>query len=148
MSTITQILSVGELSARSGVAVSALHFYETKGLIFSFRTQGNQRRFHRAMLRRVALIQFAQTVGISLAEIHSAFESLPPDRTPTEQEQAQMKKRWRTALDTRIEALKLLRDRLDDCIGCGCLSTEHCPLRNHNDRLGKKGQGPRRLIVG
>lgn len=148
MGTVTQNLSVGELSARSGVAVSALHFYETKGLIFSFRTPGNQRRFNRAMLRRVGLIQFGQTLGISLAEIHAAFESLPPDRPPTEQEQAQMKRRWRAVLDKRIDALKLLRDRLDDCIGCGCLSTQHCPLRNRDDRLGKQGKGPRRLIAG
>ena len=148
MSAVVQILSVGELSARSGVSVSALHFYETKGLIFSFRTSGNQRRFNRAMLRRVGLIQFAQTLGISLAEIHSAFTSLPPDRPPTEKEQAQMKKQWREILDARIDALTLLRERLDDCIGCGCLSTEHCPLRNRDDRLGKQGRGPRRLIAG
>lgn len=148
MNAVVQILSVGELSARSGVAVSALHFYETKGLIFSFRTQGNQRRFHRAMLRRVGLIQFGQTLGISLAEIHSAFENLPPDRPPTPQEQAQMKKQWRAVLDKRINALKLLRDRLDDCIGCGCLSTQHCPLRNRDDKLAKHGRGPRRLIEG
>ncbi len=147
MNAVVQFLSVGELSARSGVAVSALHFYESKGLIFSFRTNGNQRRFHRAMLRRVGLIQFGQTLGITLAEIHSAFESLPPDRPPTEHEQAQMTKQWREILDQRIDALKLLRNRLDGCIGCGCLSTQHCPLRNRDDRLHKHGNGPRRLLA-
>jgi len=141
-------LSVGELAARSGVAVSALHFYEAKGLIVSFRTSGNQRRYPRAMMRRVGLIQFGQSLGISLAEVAEAFSTLPKDRPPTEKEQARMTSHWRELLDQRIASLKRLRDRLDDCIGCGCLSTEHCPLRNRDDRLGKKGQGPRRLILG
>jgi MerR family transcriptional regulator, redox-sensitive transcriptional activator SoxR len=143
-----QFLSVGELSARSGVSVSALHFYETKGLIMSFRTSGNQRRYHRGVLRRVGLIQFGQSLGFSLAEIGSAFESFPLDRSPNEKEQAQMTSQWRAMLERRIHALKRLRDRLDDCIGCGCLSTEHCPLRNPHDRLAKRGSGPRRLIEG
>ena len=147
MSTIPQILSVGELSARSGVAVSALHFYETKGLIASFRTSGNQRRYHRAMLRRVGLIHFGQSLGISLAEIGLAFASLPLDRPPTEQEQSRVTWQWREILDKRIDSLKRLRDRLEDCIGCGCLSTQHCPLRNKQDRLYKRGTGPQRLLV-
>ena len=141
-------LTVGELSARSGVAVSALHFYEAKGLIVSFRTSGNQRRYPRAMMRRVGFIQFGQSLGISLAEIGEALSALPKDRSPNEEEHARMTTQWRIMLDERIAALKRLRDRLDDCIGCGCLSTEHCPLRNRDDRLGKKGVGPRLLIHG
>jgi MerR family redox-sensitive transcriptional activator SoxR len=143
---INPFLTVGELAARSGVAVSALHFYEAKGLIMSFRTPGNQRRFPRAMMRRVGFIQFGQSLGISLAEIGAAFSTLPMDRSPTVEEQAKMTLQWGDVLDQRIAALKRLRDRLDDCIGCGCLSTEHCPLRNKNDRLGKHGTGPRRLL--
>lgn len=144
--TSNPFLTVGELAARSGVAISALHFYEAKGLIASIRTSGNQRRYPRAMMRRVGFIQFGQSLGISLAEIGAAFSTLPKDRSPTDEEQADMTRRWRKMLDQRITALKRLRDRLDDCIGCGCLSTEHCPLRNRQDRLGNLGKGPRRLI--
>jgi MerR family redox-sensitive transcriptional activator SoxR len=100
------------------------------------------------MIRRVGFIQFGQSLGISLAEIGEALSALPKDRSPNEEEHARMTTQWRTMLDQRIASLKRLRDRLDDCIGCGCLSTEHCPLRNRDDRLGKKGVGPRRLIDG
>ncbi len=134
-------LSVGQLAARSGVAVSALHFYESKGLIRSVRTSGNQRRFGRAELRRVAVIKAAQRAGISLAEIRSALETLPRGRVPTAADWRRLSARWRSDLSARIEQLTSLRDELSGCIGCGCLSLRTCPLRNPNDRLARKGPG-------
>jgi MerR family redox-sensitive transcriptional activator SoxR len=140
-------LTVGQLAARSGVAVSALHFYETRGLIRSQRTAGNQRRYDRDMLRRVAIIRVGQEVGISLAEIGAALASLPEGRTPGKEDWARLAEGWATALDSRIAQLQKLRNGLTDCIGCGCLSTEHCPMRNPGDRLGTEGPGPRRLLA-
>ena len=140
-------LTVGQLAARSGVAVSALHFYETRGLIRSQRTAGNQRRYDRDMLRRVAIIRVGQEVGISLAEIGAALASLPEGRTPGKEDWARLAEGWATALDSRIAQLQKLRNGLTDCIGCGCLSTEHCPMRNPGDRLGTEGPGPRRLLT-
>jgi MerR family redox-sensitive transcriptional activator SoxR len=139
-------LSVGEVARRSGVAVSTLHFYETKGLIRSDRTGGNQRRYAGDVLRRVAIIKVAQEVGISLAEIGKALESLPEGRTPTKHDWTLLSKGWRDDLDRRIRQLERLRDGLDDCIGCGCLSIEKCRLRNPEDRLAKEGPGARMLI--
>jgi MerR family redox-sensitive transcriptional activator SoxR len=139
-------LSVGELSARSGVAVSALHFYERKGLIRSRRTGGNQRRYPAGMLRVVGMIHFGQSLGIPLKEIAESLGRLPTDRAPTAAEWRSVSKAWGTRLDTRIAALQRLREALTDCIGCGCLSTEKCPLRNPDDRLGRRGPGPRRLV--
>jgi MerR family transcriptional regulator, redox-sensitive transcriptional activator SoxR len=139
-------LTVGQLSARSGVAISALHFYERKGLITSRRTTGNQRRYPRAMLRRVALIRVAQRVGIPLADIRAALAELPAGRTPTRRDWEQMSRRWRAELDQRIHQLIQLRDDFTDCIGCGCLSIDRCALANPNDRLGEQGAGPRRLL--
>lgn len=139
-------LTVGQLAARSGVAVSALHFYETRGLIRSQRTAGNQRRYDRDMLRRVAIIRVGQEVGISLAEIGAALASLPEGRTPGKEDWARMAAGWAAALDHRIAQLQKLRSGLTDCIGCGCLSTEHCPMRNPDDRLAEQGSGPRRLL--
>jgi MerR family redox-sensitive transcriptional activator SoxR len=141
-------LTVGQLAARSGVAVSALHFYETRGLIRSQRTAGNQRRYDRDMLRRVAIIRVGQEVGISLAEIGAALASLPEGRTPGKEDWARLAAGWATALDNRIAKLQKLRSGLTDCIGCGCLSTEHCPMRNPDDRLAAQGPGPRRLLAG
>jgi MerR family redox-sensitive transcriptional activator SoxR len=138
---------VGELSRRSGVAVSALHFYEAQGLIHARRTAGNQRRYDRDTLRRVAIIRVGQEVGIPLAEIGAALATLPERRTPTKDDWANMAGQWAAALDRRILRLRKLRDGLTDCIGCGCLSTERCPLRNPADRLGREGPGARRLIV-
>ncbi|WP_378949418.1 redox-sensitive transcriptional activator SoxR [Mesorhizobium sp. ANAO-SY3R2] len=140
-------LTVGEVAKRSGVTVSALHFYETRGLIRSHRTSGNQRRFSRDVLRRVAVIRIAQEVGISLADIATALAALPDGRTPTREDWNLLSTGWRRDLDHRIEQLKKLRDGLTDCIGCGCMSIDRCPLRNREDRLARQGPGPRRLIV-
>jgi MerR family redox-sensitive transcriptional activator SoxR len=144
----TKELTVGELAARSGVAVSALHFYERKGLITSTRTTGNQRRYARATLRRVAVIRVAQRVGVPLRLVGEALASLPADRAPTREDWTRLSSGWRTELDERIEQLTRLRDSLDDCIGCGCLSIDRCALRNPDDRLAARGSGPRRLLEG
>lgn len=141
-------LTVGEVARRSGVAVSALHFYETKGLIRSNRTSGNQRRYDRDVLRRVAVIKVAQEVGISLADISAQLASLPEGRTPNRSDWEELSSAWRDTLDHRIEQLRRLRDGLSDCIGCGCMSIDRCPLRNPADRLGREGPGARRLVVG
>ncbi|MEZ5780559.1 MAG: redox-sensitive transcriptional activator SoxR [Rhizobiaceae bacterium] len=141
-------LSVGEVARRSGVAVSTLHFYETKALIRSDRTDGNQRRYGRDVLRRVAIIKVAQEMGISLSDIGAALQSLPDGRTPNREDWSHISRRWRNDLDRRIRQLQALRDGLDDCIGCGCLSIDKCALRNKDDRLGHQGAGPRRLSVG
>ena len=140
-------LTVGQVARRSGVAVSALHFYEAKGLIRSYRTAGNQRRYSGDVLRRVAVIKVAQEVGISLADIAAALNSLPDGRTPTRDDWNRLSMVWRDDLDRRIEQLKKLRDGLTDCIGCGCLSIDRCVLRNPGDRLAEAGPGPRRLAV-
>jgi MerR family transcriptional regulator, redox-sensitive transcriptional activator SoxR len=140
-------LSVGQLAARSGVAVSALHFYEAKGLIRSRRTGGNQRRYTRDTLRRVAFIRIAQRVGIPLREIRDALDGLPEERTPTHEDWARLSESWRTELDARIRKLQQLRDDLSDCIGCGCLSLARCRLSNPGDVLGDQGPGPRRLLA-
>ena len=134
-------LTVGEVAARSGVAVTALHFYETKGLIKSQRNAGNQRRYARAVLRRVALIKVAQRLGIPLVEIGEALKVLPDDRAPTAADWKVLSQQWQRELDKRINQLTLLRDRLNGCIGCGCLSMEACPLRNQGDVLGEQGPG-------
>ncbi len=144
---IAKSLTVGEVARRSGVAVSALHFYEQKGLIHPQRTAGNQRRYERDTLRRVAIIRVGQTVGIPLAEIQAALATLPERRTPTKDDWARLSAKWATSLDRRIRQLQKLRDGLTDCIGCGCLSTQTCPLRNPADRLGRQGPGPRRILV-
>ena len=138
-------LTVGELAARSGVAVSALHFYEAKGLITSWRNSANQRRFPREALRRVAIIKVAQRIGIPLASIKEALAALPRGRTPTAQDWRKLSARWKTELDARIVKLTALRDQLNGCIGCGCLSMDDCPLRNPRDALAEEGPGPRLL---
>jgi MerR family transcriptional regulator, redox-sensitive transcriptional activator SoxR len=138
-------LGVGEVARRSGVAVSALHFYEAKGLIRSTRSRGNQRRYARSVLRRIAVIKVAQKAGIPLATIRDALASLPQNVAPTPADWQRLSRGWRRDLDGRIRKLMELRDRLDDCIGCGCLSTTACPLRNPDDALAKKGAGPRLL---
>lgn len=139
-------LTVGQLSTRSGVAVSALHFYESKGLIRSRRTSGNQRRYSRDTLRRVAFIRLSQQVGISLGAIRDALSTLPAERTPTREDWARLSGGWRAELDHRILHLQQLRDDLTDCIGCGCLSLDNCLLANRYDKLGEEGPGPRRLL--
>ena len=137
-------LSVGELAERSGIAVSALHFYEGKGLIHSRRTAGNQRRFGRDTLRRLAVIRVAQKVGIPLATIRDALATLPDNRTPTRKDWMRLSTRWRDELDERIHRLTQLRDSLGGCIGCGCLSLDRCKLANPGDRLHEAGAGARR----
>ncbi|UYB53537.1 redox-sensitive transcriptional activator SoxR [Xanthomonas sp. AM6] len=135
-------LSVGQVAQRSGVAVSALHFYEKKGLIRSLRTAGNQRRYARDVLRRLAVIRVAQRVGMPLESIKAAFAQLPDARTPTRAEWARMSAAWRQELDARILQLTQLRHQLTDCIGCGCLSLRRCRLSNPADALGAQGNGP------
>lgn len=138
-------LSVGEVARRSGLAVSAIHFYEAKGLIRSWRNAGNQRRFSRDVLRRVAIIKVAQRTGITLAEIRAAFDTLPESHTPAAADWQRLSANWRNALNERIDRLVKLRDQLDHCIGCGCLSMDECPLRNPEDELAQEGAGPRLL---
>ena len=138
-------LSVGEVAARSGVAVSAIHFYETKGLITSWRNGANQRRYPREALRRVGIIKVAQRLGIPLASIKSALDSLPKGRTPTDQDWRRLSARWHADLDERIVKLTRLRDQLTGCIGCGCLSMKDCPLRNPWDELAAQGPRPQLL---
>ena len=134
-------LSVGELAERTGVAVSALHFYESRGLIASERSDGNQRRYARATLRRVAVIKVAQRMGLPLAAIADALARLPQGRTPTVADWRKMSAGWRGELDERIRTLTQLRDQLDGCIGCGCLSLKQCPLRNPQDMMASHGPG-------
>ena len=138
-------MTPGELSQRSGVAVSALHFYEREGLIDSRRTSGNQRRYHRDVLRRVAFIQFSQRLGIPLRHVAAALSTLPEGRTPTSEDWARLTETWRDDLDERIRRLQSLRDDLDGCIGCGCLSLTSCGIYNSEDALAAEGPGPRRL---
>lgn len=138
-------LTPGEVSRRAGVAVSALHFYEHEGLIESVRTAGNQRRYHRDVLRRIAFIRASQGVGLSLAEIREALSTLPSGRTPTKAEWTRLSRSWRGRLDEQIARLERLRDTLDDCIGCGCLSLNSCRLTNPDDRLAAQGPGAARL---
>ncbi|RUO34827.1 redox-sensitive transcriptional activator SoxR [Aliidiomarina soli] len=135
------ILSIGQVEKRSGVAASALRFYEKKGLITSTRNAGGQRRYFREVLRRVAVIKAAQRLGMPLEDIAAAFSALPDGRTPTVEDWHNLSTRWRSQLDERIERLQLLRDQLDDCIGCGCLSLKACPLRNPHDIAGEGSQG-------
>jgi MerR family redox-sensitive transcriptional activator SoxR len=139
-------LSVGELAARSGVAVSALHFFERQGLITSRRTAGNQRRYRRDALRRVAFIRIAQRVGIPLKEVGAILALLPDNRTPTREDWARVSQCWQQELDRRMRHLEQLRNDFTGCVGCGCMSIDRCPLINPNDELGREGPGPRRLI--
>lgn len=134
-------LNIGELASRSGVNVSALRFYEEKDLIWSTRTAGNQRRYPRSMLRRVAIIKIAQQVGISLQHVHDAFEVLPKHKAASKADWKKMSQRWQAQLDQQIIHLLQLRLQLDQCIGCGCLSLKQCPLRNPNDQLGQDSAG-------
>ena len=138
-------LAPGEVARRAGVAVSALHFYERAGLIESARTTGNQRRYHRDVLRRLAFIRIAQRIGISLQQIHAALDTLPRGRTPSKADWSRLSRRWRDDLDARITRLTQLRDELDGCIGCGCLSLRSCMLYNPRDELGTVGTGAVRL---
>jgi MerR family transcriptional regulator, redox-sensitive transcriptional activator SoxR len=138
-------LSAGQVAARSGVAVSTVHFYESKGLLKSGRSAGNQRRYSRNVLRRVAIIKVAQRLGLPLSMIKQAIDSLPGGRTPTAKDWKRLSVQWREELDRRIALLQKLRGQLDSCIGCGCLSLKICRLRNSSDHLSEEGAGPRLL---
>lgn len=142
-SELRRELTVGEVAERSGLAVSTLHFYEAKGLIRSNRTRGNQRRYPRSVLRRVAVIKVAQRTGIPLSEIQDALSVLPDDRPLTVEDWSRLSENWREQLNERIASLMALRDHLTGCIGCGCLSLRECPLRNPHDVLSMEGAGPR-----
>jgi MerR family transcriptional regulator, redox-sensitive transcriptional activator SoxR len=141
-----ETLAIGDFAARSGVAPSALRYYEKEGLIRSTRTGGNQRRYQRSELRRVAFIRIAQQVGVSLDEIREALASLPENRTPTKADWSRLSARWRRRLEERIALMERLRDQLTGCIGCGCLSMQRCKLINPDDQLGAMGAGPRKLL--
>ena len=139
-------LTIGDFAARAGVAASALRYYEKEGLIRSTRTGGNQRRYQRGELRRVAFIKIAQQVGVSLDEIRDALSALPENRTPTKADWARLSARWRRRLEDRIALMERLRDQLTGCIGCGCLSLKRCQLINPADQLAQNGPGPRTLL--
>jgi MerR family redox-sensitive transcriptional activator SoxR len=140
------LLTIGDMAARSGVAQSALRYYEREGLIRSTRTGGNQRRYERHELRRIAFIRIAQQVGVSLDEIRGALAALPENRTPTKADWARLSARWRRKLEERITLMERLRDQLTGCIGCGCLSLSRCKLINPEDRLSARGKGPQMLL--
>jgi MerR family redox-sensitive transcriptional activator SoxR len=135
------LLTIGHLAERAGVATSAIRFYESRGLISSTRTAGNQRRYPQSTLRRLAFIRTAQRVGLSLEEIAAALATLPDGRTPTKSDWHRLSKAWRPRLDEQIERIQRLRDRLDGCIGCGCLSLKTCALNNPDDEAGERGTG-------
>lgn len=142
----SDLLTIGEMSVRSGLAASAIRFYETEGLISSTRSAGNQRLFARYTLRRLAFIRAAQRVGLSLDAAADALATLPPDRAPTKAQWAKLSRSWRLQLDERIADLEALRDDLTSCIGCGCLSLATCRLYNPLDAAAANGSGPRFLL--
>lgn len=146
MANPNNFLTIGETALRSGVAASTLRFYETRKLISSHRSPGNQRRYHRSMLRRISIIKVAQSLGLSLEEISTALETLPDKRTPTRRDWQKLSLKWRDQLDARIANLQKLREQLSGCIGCGCLSLKRCALYNPGDRAAAKGAGPRYLL--
>lgn len=139
------LLTIGEVAHRSGVSVAAVRFYEERGLVSSLRTAGNQRRFERHSLRRIAVVRAGQRFGLTLGEVADALATLPDDRPPTKRDWTRMSRRWHGLLTARIEAMTKVRDDLASCIGCGCLSLRSCPLYNHDDELAAEGPGPRRL---
>lgn len=141
------LLSIGDMAERTGVAPSALRFYETEGLLSSSRTSGGQRRYPRSALRRVAFVRVAQRVGLTLDEIRDALATLPESRTPTKSDWARLSASWRPRLDEQIAVLERLRDELSSCIGCGCLSLRDCSLSNPSDRAAANGPGPRYLLA-
>jgi MerR family transcriptional regulator, redox-sensitive transcriptional activator SoxR len=143
--TLPEWITIGELAKRTGVATSALRFYESQGLVAADRTDGNQRRFPRATIRRVSVIRAAQRCGLTLAEIQQALEVVGEDREPRLEDWARMSEAWKAALDERISVLQGLRDQLTSCIGCGCLSLARCHLLNPDDNAARLGPGPRYL---
>ncbi|MFN8017950.1 MAG: redox-sensitive transcriptional activator SoxR [Acidimicrobiales bacterium] len=140
-----ELLPIGEVAVRAGIAPSALRFYESEGLISAERSAGGRRLFPRSVLRRLAFVQAAQRVGLTLEEVRAALATLPRERTPTKGDWARLSRGWRDRLDAEIAALVLLRDELDACIGCGCLSLRSCALYNPDDAAGATGPGARYL---
>ncbi|MES2505382.1 MAG: redox-sensitive transcriptional activator SoxR [Verrucomicrobiota bacterium] len=140
-----ELLTVGELSRRSGIAVSAIHFYESKRLVRSVRDERNQRRFSRRELRILGFIKVAQRLGFSLEEIKAAFQDLPPDGIPSKADWQKVSRAWEKTLEEKIQLATRMRNQLNLCIGCGCLSLKDCPLRNPGDELAQQGPGPRLL---
>lgn len=136
-----QWITIGELAQRSGVSVPAIRFYEEKELIWSIRTEGKQRRYQRAMLRRVAIIKVAQQVGMRLQQVKEAFSVLPKNKVASKADWQKMSQKWQASLDVQIVSLLQLRQQLDWCIGCGCLSLQQCPLRNLNDQMADQSAG-------
>ena len=141
------LLSIGEVAERTGIAPSALRFYETKGLISSDRSEGNQRRYHRDMLRRISFIKVAQNVGLSLDDVAAALGTLPSNRTPNKEDWTRLSRQWGPVLDHQIQVLQRLRAKLDGCIGCGCLSLKTCHLYNPDDIAADYGPGPRWVLT-
>lgn len=139
-------LPIGTLSERTGVSHSALRFYEAEGLIHAERSSGGQRRYARDMIRRVSFIRIAQQVGLSLDDIRAALDSLPENRTPDRDDWAELSSSWRPRVDAQIRMLERLRDRLDSCIGCGCLSLTSCRILNPGDEAAERGPGPRYVL--
>jgi len=137
----TDLLTVGQVSERSGFAPSALRFYEREGLVQARRTSGGQRRYERSVLRRLAFIRAARNVGLSLDEVRAALSSLPQSRTPSRADWTRISRSWRARLDAQIESLEALRDGLDSCIGCGCLSLQRCRFSNPDDSAAPGGPG-------
>jgi len=146
MARTIDLLTIGAVSERTGVAPSALRFYEAEGLIHAVRSAGGQRRYHRDVIRRVSFIRIAQEVGLTLTEIHAALASLPDHRTPTQRDWHRLATSWGPRLDAQIAMLERLRDRLDGCIGCGCLSLQVCRIVNPGDSAGDRGPGPRYVL--
>ncbi len=140
------LLSIGDVAERTGVTTATLRFYESEGLLRPLRTVGNQRRFEREVLRRVSFIRIAQQVGLTLEEIHAHLASLPQERTPTKADWARLSRTWRPRLDEQITVMQRLRDQLEDCIGCGCLSLKSCALYNPDDAAARFGAGARYLL--
>ncbi len=144
---MAELLTIGEVSRRSGVASSALRFYEERGLIASERAGSGHRRFRRPMLRRIAFVVFAQRMGLTLDEIGAELAKLPPGRAPTRRDWSRLSRTWTARIDDRIAELQRLRDGLTECIGCGCLSLDRCRLANPDDRAARLGPGPRYWIA-
>jgi MerR family transcriptional regulator, redox-sensitive transcriptional activator SoxR len=143
---VSSVLTIGEVARRSGVAASALRFYEERGLISSERAGSGHRRYPRPVLRRIAFIVFAQRIGLSLGEIGKELAKLPPDRAPTRRDWSRLSSSWSSRIDDRIAELERLKLGLTECIGCGCLSLDRCQLANPDDRAGRRGPGPRYWI--
>ncbi|MEM7294531.1 MAG: redox-sensitive transcriptional activator SoxR [Pseudomonadota bacterium] len=146
MAKRNDLLTIGDVAQRAGIATSALRFYEDKGLIQSVRNSGNHRCYHRSILRKVSIIKIAQALGFSLQEIAKELDALPQQRVPTARDWEKLSTHWRRELDARIEHLQQLRDQLTACIGCGCLSLRKCALYNPNDEAAERGPGPRNLL--